>query len=364
MKIFQLKKQILIFFYTSLLIRSLLKSIPVLLILFTCNITRAQSFTPIDYGLSDLYTSAWVDIDNDNDLDLVVHPYLFENTGTNFNKTTLPGSGTGYYMDVFDADMDNDMDFVISGSTFARIIINEGSYNFTTIELEPLVGPIVCGDLNNDGLEDIVSTGSNGDDVFIYIYKNNGSNNFVLVENNLSGGTEGKVIIFDFDKDQKNDILLAGVDMNGNPIIYLYQNQGDFVFTKLKSFEACRYEASVNIADFDNNGWMDFSISGYSDTWIVKQTSKNTFIKEDYNFTWCREGDSRAFNYDGDSDIDLIVSGFYPPETKYYTREDNDTYTATTTNDFSAYRGGLALGDYDNDSDVDYFISGIEGSTN
>lgn len=340
--------------------------IRILLLLALCwnatGMAIAQDFTPVDYGIKHGHSAKWVDIDNDDDLDLIVHPYLYVNTGTGFTEIILDGGGQANYIEIIDIDNDFDMDFIVTGSWLTRIYVNEGSLTFSYTNMENRVnGPVACGDLNNDGLEDFICTGEYDGDVFLYMYHNEG-NGYTEIDHNLSGCMEGTVRIFDFDKDQRNDILIAGVDINGNPVNYLYINQGNFEFIKQETFDPCRYESSLNIADFDNNGWMDFSISGYSGTWLQKQSSANTFSKESYNFTWNREGTSAAFNYDGDEDIDLFVSGFYPPLTTYYTRENNDTYSVTSETNFSAYRGALAIGDYDNDSDLDYYLAGNDGT--
>lgn len=174
-----------------------------------------------------------IDINNDNELDYIVYGFdadqnpvfnIYKNTNGNFvlsQELSVVNDGKMAY-----ADFNNDgfLDLVVTGQDadyngYLAYFLNDGSGNFTEnkIEGEGVDGATVqVGDLNNDGYYDFVVKGDDENydaQVKIFIYQPS-ENNFIKAENtgiyNLGSG--GSLQVFDFDNDQKLDIMINGFD--------------------------------------------------------------------------------------------------------------------------------------------------------
>jgi hypothetical protein len=101
---------------------------------------------------------------------------------------------------------------------------------------------VALGDLNNDGIDDIVVGGSDGK---IYAYRGNGTKLWEYDTGNMA--IEGKAAIGDIDKDGQNEVVIgAGSTFTptSNGGLYVLDHTGHL-------------RCSVQTQDFDGNGWRD-----------------------------------------------------------------------------------------------------------
>lgn len=140
----------------------------------------------------------------------------------------------------------------------------------TTTQEMNKVDTLASGDLNNDGLEDVVVGGWANDGThtaYIGVYYQNA--NGTLTEKTLevlpSRTYQGsqKIFIADFDNDGRNDIILPGFD-DGNPqpaanTVIFWNNSGQFIRQDLNdqvhAHGAC-------YSDIDRDGDIDMIVSG------------------------------------------------------------------------------------------------------
>ena len=124
---------------------------------------------------------------------------------------------------------------------------------------------------------------------------------------------------FDYDKDGYQDILLIGgstiegIQKGGDPLCALYHNEGNGRFREVTAqagLSARGWGMGVTVADFDNDGWDDFYVTGYGSNVLYRNNGDGTFtdvtqkagVVDGGWSTGCAFGD-----YDGDGFVDLFV---------------------------------------------------------
>jgi len=223
--------------------------------------------------------ASWADFDQDGDHDLLIsgsNPEInstdiYRNeTGTGFTKLYLSFPSL-YHSCVSWMDFNNDnyTDIFLSGlideEPFSFIYKNNSNQDFTEIpSLIPGVknGSSIWGDLDNDGLQDLVLLGEVNDEGFTGIFHNSG-NSFEEIETSLPQLYDGEIALGDYDNDMDLDILLTGSYKSGNEIyktLQLYRNDGDFSFQLTNNNFFQMNHSNVAWGDFDNDGDLDFLI--------------------------------------------------------------------------------------------------------
>jgi gliding motility-associated-like protein len=186
---------------------------------------------------------------------------------------SLPDIGLG---SLIAADFNNDgiKDFLTSGEnanaqfeTHIYLINKDGSLTekiFSPIS-DLLINDIKAQDFTGDGLTDLVFYGIDG--AFNSIqkwYKQDGStyteiNNAIDVESNASIG------LLDLDNDGDKDFAVCGLNNLGNYTTQIYDNDGSGNFTLNGEVLTGISDGSINIVDFNDDSKNDLYVSGYSD---------------------------------------------------------------------------------------------------
>lgn len=241
-------------------------------------------FTNAQIGLPGVDTGAVAlgDFDNDGNLDIVLTGYsstgavaqVWRNLGnatfTNINAG-LPGV---LYSSVALGDYDNDgnRDILLTGtpngfgdSAISQLWRNQGNGTFvkTGTSLPGVTqGAVAWGDFDQDGRLDFLLTGYTITGAVCQIWRNLGNGNFTNINAGLPGIYESSVAWGDFDNDGKLDLALAGLGSDAAPICHVWRNTGNFVFTNINAELPGRHAGTVAWADFDNDGRLDFLLTG------------------------------------------------------------------------------------------------------
>ncbi len=178
---------------------------------------------------------------------------------------------------------------------------------------------------------------------------------------------QGKPTWFDFDNDGDMDIIAS----------QLYRNDaGQFVDVTATAFpEGYKYNGrTISCADYNNNGWIDFFVSNDGEDQLYKNNGDGTFTKDpslpqDYT----NANTSSWADVDNDGDLDLFTSVYMiTPNTSLrsntlYLNNHDGTFTivAVPVFQFANYESwkisSVAWGDVNNDGLLDLAMSRIEG---
>jgi len=214
------------------------------------------------YGPLWSVAAAWVDINNDGLLDLFVVNYMSWD-GSKEPDCKFNGKPEYCHPRFYK-------------ETPSQLLLNNGNGAFTDISEQagirahPGKGMSACiGDYDNDGLPDIFVP---NDKLFNFLYHNKGHNRFEEVgfEMGVPLPENGNLIsgmgcdFRDLNNDGNPDIVLTALQNETFPI---YQNVSGASFEEITSRSGMTVLSnpmsgySVNIADFDNDGWKDIFVS-------------------------------------------------------------------------------------------------------
>nr|WP_298791583.1 VCBS repeat-containing protein [uncultured Allomuricauda sp.] len=251
-----------------------------------------------------------------------------------------------------------------------------------------LLGPnIATGDLNNDGLDDLVVGSSSQNTTAVYFQRRDGS--FQKTDSNPfamdSGSEDMGIHIFDAEGDGDNDIYIASGGNEFSPDSEqlqdrLYLNNGKGVLTKSENAlpKMITSSSRIHSHDFDKDGDLDLFVGGRlvpgnypspANSYILENRSNSDNVR----FVDASEKvapmlkkigmvtDAVWTDFDGDSWTDLILVGEWMPitllknDSGYFTDVSNDMGTDDTAGWWFSINGG----DFDNDGDMDYIVGNL-----
>ena len=276
--------------------------------------------------------AAWVDINNDGLLDLFVANYL------SWDGTKEP-----------DCEYNGKPEYChpkFYKSLPSQLFLNNGDGTFTDISEQAGIRAhlgkgmsVAIADYDNDGLPDIFVT---NDKLFNFLYHNKGHNKFEEVgfEVGVALPENGNLIsgmgcdFRDLNNDGYPDIALSALQNETFPI---YQNVGGKSFEEITASSGMTLLSdpmagySVNIADFDNDGWKDIFISrgdvaspnmagrehvDQPNTVFRNLRGQWAALTEEAGFTALpprRHRGAAVADFNGDGKLDLVVTALSAP---------------------------------------------------
>ncbi|MEM9984670.1 MAG: FG-GAP-like repeat-containing protein, partial [Bacteroidota bacterium] len=191
-----------------------------------------------------------------------------------------------------DFNQDAWLDLVITGEDASgiprtRLYLNDQQGGFINFAIQGLPGltssALAVGDYNADGLLDLAITGSNGTQPLARVFENTGdfSSNTALV--NLGAPTtgvlEGAIAFGDYDNDGYQDLVIAGQDGNSSgdlsARLYRYDNgAGQFVLEDVQGTPLADLGEGSDIAwgDYNQDGKLDLLMAGKLGTGSTQNT--------------------------------------------------------------------------------------------
>ncbi len=331
--------------------------------------------------------AAWIDFDNDGDMDLfTTKTYLFRNDGngdftllnTNLgqfiNHQTF-GNGTSWG----DYDNDGDIDCLISG--YKSIIYrNDGNENFTPVtdgvlglSKDTRAWACAWADYNNDGFLDAIITHPKGFIGVPYLpnqlFLSNGDGRFTKItdyEFTQDFSTYTVATWNDYDLDGDEDLFIASGPAGSGAVDYLYKN----MLTETGSVDFQRIDTSPIATDLQDGqvwNWIDYDNDGDLDGFVSNYSGERDrfYVNEDGNYTSVTNAltsnGSHLANAWGDLDNDGFLDVIVTSEggTRYYRNLGDGSFQQETIAITSiGQTRSVTIGDYDNDGKLDVFVSG------
>jgi hypothetical protein len=248
-------------------------------------------------------------------------------------------------------------------------------------------GPgLAVGDVNGDGLDDLLIGGSSGYGTTLFIQTTSGKFNRMggaFPDPKKEYEDEG-LLLFDADGDGDLDLYAVSGSMEHpqsswqyQDRLYLNDGKGKFsiaanVLPELNGSGSC-----VRAADFDADGDLDLFVGGRVATMRYPYPGKSYLLRNDGGkFTDVTEAvcpalaevgmivDAIWSDVDGNGYPDLVVAGEFMPLTVFSNNGKALTRVSPSALDqYSGWWNSLAAADFDNDGDID-FVAGNYGLNN
>jgi hypothetical protein len=252
-------------------------------------------------------------------------------------------------------------------------------------------GPaLAVGDINGDGLDDLISGGS-----YYYsaqIFKQQPNGRFLqsgLVSNSLKSFDKKSedlgLLLFDADGDGDKDLYIASGSYETPPNtpsykdkFYINDGKGNFSLDTAAFPANLTSKSCVRAADYDNDGDLDIFLAGRVDpgnypkpvsSFIYRNDSKGGQIKFTdvtasvapalQKFGMCCDALFTDFNNDGWQDI--ILAAEWQPLKILMNKKGifEDISAASGLQNKTGWWNSLAAGDFDNDGDMDYIAGNL-----
>lgn len=253
---------------------------------------------------------------------------------------------------VGDFDGDGQLDLVVTGAIDAN---QDGDVDTTVtyvyknnngklIEHQVLEAPVHLGDIkfidiDNDGDLDIVSVGLSYQDIVnykTYVYIND-NNQFRLASNDV-GKIYSSIEVADINHDGKMDYFINGIEYKAGVgflfDIDYYKNTGG-KFEKQARFLPGTQNGSFRIADFNNDQHLDFIVSGLDSSYkpyMKLYTNDGEKLTEKQTFNPLSYSSIAVDDFDGDGFLDIVAIGQdeeYDPVFRFYKNNADGTFIET-----------------------------------
>ncbi len=363
-------------------------------------------FTIVNTQIGSDAQPAFIDIDDDGDLDLFAgigesllggpEPGTtigFRNIGSSTSPqfildntlvAGIPDIGLNSYPTFADLDNDEDFDLLFGRDVQTLVyyrntgtkqspVWTQNTTTFSGVETTTYWKNPTFADLDYDGDFDLIYGTSTG---VLYVYRNVGTltspvfqnypDYFKIIKLNAGGAT---VSLADYDGDGDNDMLSGSwlgkfvyFRNDGTPLKPIF-NQ---ITTPFANLTVNSYSTPVFV-DIDKDNDYDIVTGATNGQVFLFINNNGTYIQNTTMFSGIDVGWSSIpslADLDGDNDLDLLVGAEDGVETRYYTNDGNNVFTINTstfsTITFPNYRRPT-LADIDNDDDYDLIIGSLWG---
>lgn len=209
---------------------------------------------------------------------------------------------------VLDYDDDGDLDLVVANAARKNVRLFrhastgfDGSY-ITLSQPDVIERPLALAvaDLNNDARPDVASANEGSDSVTIFLARRGGFEE-QAIEIDGEGAFPASIAAGDLDGDGLVDLVVAG-----SQILALYQRDGPTYERRLLDIGPASH---VRLADIDKDDRLDVLYSQIPVAQLMLQRSPGRFVRIDTQVPSPSTGPFEVLDLDGDGDQDLLAPG-------------------------------------------------------
>jgi len=293
----------------------------------------------------------------------------------------------------FDGDGDQDLvligdsnGFNTNGGLLTRIYENDTENGNGFVQAYSLTGMRQAsadwGDYDNDGDLDLAITGNTEGFQETKIYRNDteGNDGFTAIgASSITDVSQGEIKWGDYNSDGNLDLVVTGVDDDFNDTAEIYTGDGNGSFNARGAPLTGVSDGSADWGDFDGDGDLDLIITGSDNTGDTESatlyendvTNNNGFIDQgSAGLVGVENSAADVADIDGDDDLDLIVMGAdsesdgpTASRTEVYENDGSGNFTPLSVGIVDLTGGEVEWGDADGDGDPDIAITGDDFSS-
>lgn len=242
-------------------------------------------------------------------------------------------------------------------------------------------GPgLAVGDVNGDGMEDLVAGGSAGHDFALFFQQKGG-------KFRMKGGAadsrklqeDESLLLFDADQDGDLDLYIVSGSIEHYQTqepyqdrLYINDGKGNFTLDERALPETKASGSCVRAADFDRDGDLDLFVGGRVIPARYPESPESYLLRNDggrfTNVTdqLCPElknagmiTDAIWTDYNGDDQVDLMVVGEFTPIMFFQNKGNGLARVKSEIDTLTGWWNSITAGDFDRDGDTDYVVGNL-----
>lgn len=227
-----------------------------------------------------------------------------------------------------------------------------------SVGIQPL--PIVVGDLNGDGLLDLMIANENDNDVSVMLGNPDGT--FQPQRTFAVGQTPESIAVGDFNNDGILDLAVANTLSNTVSILL---GNGDGSFRPQTTIPAGRGPTSVVTEDFNSDGNLDLVVVNTADANLSVSLGKGdgTFQSPMNYATGNSPTSAMVGDFNGDGSPDLVVANTKDNTISLLISNNDGTFQSERTVATGIGPYSIAIGDFNGDGDLDLATTNRNGNT-
>jgi hypothetical protein len=283
--------------------------------------------------------------------------------GQSIVAADLNGDGN---MDIAVVDLDRSGEGTTALFSPMAVFYGNGNGTFKPAEVYATIFPfdIAVGDLNGDGIPDLVVAGGEGTDPLIFVFLGTSGEKMQGATNIKAGVSEPQALtVADFNGDGIPDLAVTGTKSNVVSILLGNSTGG---FTPSGTFATGPTPIGVVAGDFNGDGRLDLAVvnSGLDDVSILLGNGNGTFGTATNFGAGQTPMNVVTGDFNGDGKLDLAVTNLAGNNVSILLGNGNGTFGEPTDFATGSEPEFIAVGDLNGDGKLDLVVSNSGQSAN